>query len=52
MDDIIRKGITDILKNNAMLLRIPIRQRAKFEGWLKFELAHYLERAGMEIREG
>ncbi|PKL50862.1 MAG: hypothetical protein CVV37_07005 [Nitrospira bacterium HGW-Nitrospira-1] len=48
MDEIIRKGIIDILKNNMTLLRIPIRQKAKFEGWLKFELAHYLEQSGMQ----
>ncbi|MCX5813099.1 MAG: hypothetical protein NT178_11220 [Proteobacteria bacterium] len=46
MDDIVRKGIVTILGNNMSLLRIPIRQRAKFEGWLKFELAHYLEEIG------
>lgn len=46
MDDIVRKGIVRILGNNTLLLRIPIRQRAKFEGWLKFELAHYLEEIG------
>ena len=48
MDAIIRKGIAEILKANMMLLQIPIRQKAKFEGWLKFELAHYLEQTGME----
>ena len=48
MDEIIRKGIIEILKDNMTLLRIPIRQKAKFEGWLKFELANYLEQAGMQ----
>jgi hypothetical protein len=48
MDEIVRKGIVEILKGNTSLLRIPIRQKAKFEGWLKFELAHYLEEIGME----
>lgn len=46
MDNIIRKGIATIIGNNTSLLRIPIRQRAKFEGWLKFELAYYLEEMG------
>lgn len=46
MDEIVRKGIVKILGSNMSLLRIPIRQRAKFEGWLKFELAHYLEEIG------
>ena len=48
MDKLIRTGIVDIIKNNAALLRIPLRQKAKFEGWLKFELAHYLEQREMK----
>jgi len=48
MDKVIRKGIVQILERNKKLLRIPIRQKAKFEGWLKFELAHYLEEIGMD----
>lgn len=48
MDKLICNGIVDILKDNLLLLRIPIRQKAKFEGWLKFELAHYLEQNGMQ----
>lgn len=48
MDECIKKGILEILKNNKSLLRIPVRQKAKFEGWLKFELAHWLENQGME----
>lgn len=47
MDKLIRKGIVQILSTNEDLLRIPVRQRAKFEGWLKFELASYLESVGM-----
>ena len=30
------------------MLKIPVRQRAKFEGWLKFELAYLLEKTGKE----
>ena len=41
-------GISEILHNNRDLLRIPIRQKAKFEGWLKFELAFYLEKKGFK----
>lgn len=48
MYKVIRKGVVSILKDNMMLLRIPLRQKAKFEGWLKFELAHYLEQKGMK----
>jgi hypothetical protein len=43
MNDVIMDGICSILNANKKLLRIPIRQKAKFEGWLKFELAGYLE---------
>lgn len=39
-------GICNILRENRAMLRIPIRQKAKFEGWLKFELAHYIEQLG------
>lgn len=48
MDTIVRNGIVGILIDNKSLLRIPIRQKAKFEGWLKFELAHHLEKIGMK----
>lgn len=34
--------IVSILKDNAGLVFIAIKQRAKFEGWLKFQLAHKL----------
>ena len=43
MHDFIRKGIVQILEANKTLLKIPVRQKAKFEGWLKFELANWLE---------
>jgi hypothetical protein len=48
MHDLIRKGIVEILENNKPLLKIPVRQKAKFEGWLKFELANWLELQGIE----
>ncbi|MHC1741730.1 MAG: hypothetical protein AB9873_01710 [Syntrophobacteraceae bacterium] len=48
MGNLVRKGIIEIIAENTPLLRIPIRQKAKFEGWLKFELAHYLEKNGMK----
>lgn len=41
-------AICNILSSNKQLLRIPIRQKAKFEGWLKFELAGYLELKGYQ----
>ncbi|MFC4221033.1 hypothetical protein [Flagellimonas marina] len=48
MDQIILKQISLIVSDNKELLKIPIRQKAKFEGWLKFELANRLENIGME----
>lgn len=51
MDKLINKTISEILIERKDLLRIPIRQKAKFEGWLKFELAHYLEKIGMQSVE-
>lgn len=48
MDEIVREGIVQILGNHRRLLMIPLRQKAKFEGWLKFELAQYLEEVGMK----
>lgn len=47
MHDLIRKGIVEILEKNKSLLKIPVRQKAKFEGWLKFELANWLELQGI-----
>lgn len=38
----LNKLITGILEENKGLITIAIKQRAKFEGWLKFELAYQL----------
>jgi hypothetical protein len=46
MDERIRHWIGEILAGHKQLLAIAIRQRAKFEGWLKFELAAQAERYG------
>jgi len=48
LDKIILKQITELISDNKSLLRIAIRQRAKFEGWLKFELAHRIEKLGFD----
>lgn len=48
MDKLIREAIVSILKRRNDVLQIAIRQKAKFEGWLKFELASYLESYGMD----
>ena len=39
LNDIIRY----LLKSNEGFLELAVKQRAKFEGWLKFELAHALK---------
>lgn len=51
MEKVILDGIVNIINENKGLLRIPLRQKAKFEGWLKFELAYYLEKIGMQSVE-
>ena len=48
MDIQVRRGILEIIQQNKDVLKIAIRQRAKFEGWLKFELASHLEKTGYE----
>ncbi len=48
MHDIIGKAIEEILIERSTMLQIPLRQRANFEGWLKFELAYKLEVMGMK----
>ncbi len=45
-DLLVRSWIVDVLQARRELLRIAVRQRAKFEGWLKFELAAYAESMG------
>lgn len=51
MNNIVLDGIEEILNSHRDLLKIALRQKAKFEGWLKFELACYLEKKGMELVE-
>jgi hypothetical protein len=46
MDATIRRWIVDVLQAHLELLAIPMRQRAKFEHWLKFELSAYAEQHG------
>lgn len=44
MEATIFQLLCTILQGNSSLLKIAIAQRAKFEGWLKFELAHELKK--------
>lgn len=43
---LVRGWIADILKRNESVVAVALRQRAKFEGWLKFELAAHACDAG------
>jgi len=46
MHRLVRSWLVEILQNNESLVAIALRQRAKFEGWLKFELAARASQAG------
>jgi len=48
MHDLILDSISEILTSHKELLKIALRQKAKFEGWLKFELAALLEKKGLK----
>lgn len=45
-DLLVRSWIVDVLDAHRELVAIAVRQRAKFEGWLKFELAAYAQFKG------
>ena len=42
--------IKSILLNNKDLLEIAFKQRAKFEGWLKFEIAKKFQESGKDTK--
>ncbi|MDP6547092.1 MAG: hypothetical protein QGH60_24210 [Phycisphaerae bacterium] len=46
MHNIVRTWIADVLKAHPGVMAIAMRQRAKFEGWLKFALAAHAEESG------
>ncbi|OFV93926.1 MAG: hypothetical protein A3G76_00700 [Acidobacteria bacterium RIFCSPLOWO2_12_FULL_65_11] len=46
MAERLRSWIVEVLEHHRPLLAVAVRQRAKFEGWLKFELAVYAEEHG------
>ncbi len=46
MDAILRGWIREALDKHKTLLLIAVQQRAKFEGWLKFELAFVAQQHG------
>ncbi len=45
-DKLCRQWIVEILRDHLSLVAIAVRQRAKFEGWLKFELAQCIAQYG------
>jgi len=46
MHQVIREWIAHVLKAQGPVLAPAMRQRAKFKGWLRFELAAHAEAAG------
>ncbi|MDP2856421.1 MAG: hypothetical protein Q8P50_00360 [Bacillota bacterium] len=46
MHETVRKWMADVLKSHSAPVSIALRQRAKFEGWLKFALAAHAEQNG------
>ena len=44
--DLVRQWISEVLRGHPRPLAIALRQRAKFEGWLKFALAAHAESKG------
>ena len=44
--DTVRNWIAEVLKSHPGPMAIALRQRAKFEGWLKFSLAAHAELSG------
>jgi hypothetical protein len=51
MHDTIREWIAEVLESHPYIMTIAVRQRAKFEGWLKFELAAVAEKHGAQSVE-
>ncbi len=45
---LIRSAIIGIVNGHPSIMQLALRQRAKFEGWLKFELAGALAQSGMD----
>jgi len=51
LDLLVRTWIVEVIRAHAALVAIAVRQRAKFEGWLKFELAAYVQLQGAQSVE-
>jgi hypothetical protein len=50
-ETLVRTWIVEVIRAHAALVAIAVRQRAKFEGWLKFELAACAELQGAQAVE-
>ena len=46
LHEVLRQWIANVLQSHRCVMSIALRQRAKFEGWLKFELAAQAEMNG------
>ncbi|MHB9129925.1 MAG: hypothetical protein ACYDBB_02410 [Armatimonadota bacterium] len=50
MEQLLQQWITDILQAHPGVMDIALQQRAKFEGWLKFELAaSVMQHGGIDL---
>jgi len=48
MNEIVFNAMINVINSHKELLTIALKQKAKFEGWLKFEVAYELIKAGMK----
>ncbi len=48
MEDLIREWIVNIINDNEDIIKVAAKQRAKFEGWLKFMLVREALKNGCE----
>ena len=46
----VRKWIVEVLEERKSVIALPVEQRAKFEGWLKFELAYHASKVA-DVRD-
>ena len=43
MAELVRQSVVDLIRRRKRLVSIPVKHRAKFEGWLQYELAAALD---------
>ena len=44
MKDVLSKVLNELFFSSKNIIGIPVKQRSKFEGWLKIELAYRLSK--------